>query len=80
MPAQPLPNAKYSKAPFNLRMPSSLGLNGDFDSDTKHNKLHYLDLAEILCAVPPFGFLDKPGLNHFENLNKNYSNGTGSTT
>ncbi|KAJ3110431.1 phosphatidylcholine and lysophosphatidylcholine phospholipase [Physocladia obscura] len=61
-PAQPLPNAKYSEAPFDLRVPS-LGLDGDFDFDAKHNKLHYSDLAEVLRAVPPFGFLDKPVLN-----------------
>ncbi|KAJ3022388.1 UNVERIFIED_CONTAM: phosphatidylcholine and lysophosphatidylcholine phospholipase [Siphonaria sp. JEL0065] len=66
-PVQPLPNAKYDEAPFDLR----LNLGGDEDefgggggnSDRKHYGKHFGDLVDVLRNVKAFGYLDKHVLN-----------------
>ncbi|KAJ3207664.1 phosphatidylcholine and lysophosphatidylcholine phospholipase [Entophlyctis luteolus] len=74
-PAQPLPNAKYSEAPFDLRIPSVLptqdeqledalsALYTDDHARIHRSKQHYTDVVDVLRDVKVFGYLDRPVIN-----------------
>ncbi|KAI9349122.1 hypothetical protein BDR26DRAFT_853016, partial [Obelidium mucronatum] len=59
-PVQPLPNAKYDEAPFDLRL--NLGVDED-ESEFQHRHhrhgKHYSDLVDVLRNVKAFGYLDR---------------------
>ncbi|KAI9349123.1 hypothetical protein BDR26DRAFT_891931 [Obelidium mucronatum] len=61
-PVQPLPNAKYDEAPFDLRL--NLAVDED-ESEFQHHHhhhhhgKHYSDLVDVLRNVKAFGYLDR---------------------